>query len=69
MPNKRSHLKSAERTMESHKRRKHKTQDLNPSPVTRNKACKKMGEKLGRTSHLKVASLIATTARYKIVAA
>jgi hypothetical protein len=44
--------KSAEHTMGSPKRRKHKTMDLNPSPVARTKSCKEMGEKPGRTPSL-----------------
>jgi hypothetical protein len=45
-------LESAECTMGSPKRRKHKTSNLNPSTVTRSKSCKEMGKKPGRTGSL-----------------
>jgi hypothetical protein len=37
-----------ELAMGSPKRRNHKTQDLNPSPVAQNKLCKEMGKELKR---------------------
>jgi hypothetical protein len=60
---KRSHSKVQTTQWGSHKRRKHKTQDLNPSPAAPSKSCKDMVKKPERTPSLEEASLGASTAQ------